>query len=239
MLFLPTYGWSDTIITSDGREYHGTIISETEDEVIIKIGTREISVPTSMVVKIVYSEDSTIAVEKEVQPSVDPDMLEAFYAQSLSITSGRRGFGYGTGSVSTYGGASLAAISGSWAVWKGFHGSMKVKEAEFFHIAGRDDLAEKAERYHSRTKRRLIISGTAYLGGIVLALAGMDSAPLFGTGIVLGIVGGYSFIFLGIIPSMKSAVDINSAAGAARVYNERLLLEVGITVPLNEIKPQF
>jgi len=190
LLFLSSIGWADLVVTKDGREYEGTIISEDKEELVIRIGEREIALPAKDVTKITYREEPAAKAAKE--RAVDPDLLEKFYARSLSLTSGARGIGYGSGTAGS-GGFSGGFASGSWVIWKGFHGVEKVSEADFFRVAG----------------------------------------------VITSNVGFWSGGFLGLIRLLKNAVDINTAARVARVYNEKILSELGIDVPLSEIKPQF
>jgi hypothetical protein len=236
LLLASSIVWADLVVTKDGREYEGTIISEDKKELVIRIGEREITIAVEDVKKVTYREEPAEKTVKE--RAVDPDLLEKFYAQSLSITSGARGIGYGSGTAGS-GGFSGGFASGSWVIWKGYHGVTKVSEAEFFRAAGRDDLAEKAVTYRSRARKWLIFGGVGFLGGVGMAVGGMHVMPLLIAGVITSNVGFWSGAFLGLIRLLKNAVDINTAAGVARVYNEKLLDELGINVPLSEIKPQF
>lgn len=112
-------------------------------------------------------------------------------------------------------------------------------EADFFRAAGRGDLVEKAEKYRSQAKRWLVIGGVGFAGGVGMAIGGIGFSPLLVAGVITSNLGFWSGAFLGLIRILKNAVNINTAAGVARVYNEKLLRELGIDVPLSEIKPQF
>ena len=229
---IATHGWCDKVITKDGREYEGIIISEDEEKVVIQIGEREITIAEEDIEKITYRVESAAATEEEKQAAVEPELLEKFYGESLTITSGGRSVGYGTVT-----GSDVLVSTSSWTIWKGYHGFEQVAEADFFRIAGREDLAEMSVQYRAKARNWLIFGVAGFGGGIVLAAVSSGEMPLLITGVLLSNFGFWtgSIVLVSITGNFSETVSL---IGGIIGMVIGILAALGPTIVIKYYKPK-
>lgn len=114
--------------------------------------------------------------------------------------------------------------------WNGYFGTDRVSEAEFYRIAGLDDLADRISSEQTRGKWFMSIGIPAFVGGTIVAIMGTndsdgddqaDSPLMKNVGAGIGIVG-IVLISSGRRSLVKQHTSPREAAEMALRYNNRL-----------------
>ncbi len=111
--------------------------------------------------------------------------------------------------------------------WIGFQGFEKVSEPRFFEIAGYEEEAKEARKYH-RTKNQLLVGGliSVVAGSLLLSSMHQDEHPYNDVlGVVLTGAGGVAFT-VGSFMLFNNRYPSNIAQMVADDFNDRLMKQI-------------
>ena len=150
---------------------------------------------------------------------LSPDQRRLYNRLKLSVEAAGQTFG-------TVGPTTVSAET--WIKWTGYKGLNKVSEAEFFSIAGYEEEAVKADRFHKVSRNTwlagVIIAVGGGLGGIIAyEITDVMAVSLVALGAAMG---GALPAVLGGIRMMKNLYPAVTAVDIADEYNAFLIKDI-------------
>jgi len=150
------------------------------------------------------------------QKDLTPAQLKEYNKKKITLDIQRKGMGsYGSGSISY----------ASWTKWNANQGFKKIKESEFYSIAGYDDMALKAKKRETRGKVFFLGGIGLAVGGLALMLVDSDSnTPLYvgASAALVGVV----FEYWGVGIKTNNMQPYGVASGIADEYNLSLSISI-------------
>ena len=114
--------------------------------------------------------------------------------------------------------------------WTPYLGYNQISKADFFRLAGYEDLALQEQKIEETRKNMVIAKWTLFGAGFALMLGGMstlltESDPWIIAGIVMFSVGAASWVPVLVLEftEPESDIAVSFAVGVANNYNKRLL----------------
>jgi hypothetical protein len=152
------------------------------------------------------------------QTNLTPAQQKEYNQKKITLDLRKIGMGsYGSGSISY----------SSWNKWDAHQGFKKIKESEFYSIAGYGDMAAKAKKRETRGKVFVWGGIGMALGGCALMLATTDSdsgAPLLVGGVAA--LAGIFFEYWGVGIHTTNMQPYGVASGIADEYNTQLSISI-------------